>query len=221
MRDLLEKFENGVCLYENNPVFAKCVESLLRGGDIYRILESVIVMHSDLQQRYSALIQGGILKKEIVVKKVCERCGDSFDSVLMPEEQKICSECVENKYSADEEYYMGMELARAEIQKPCKNPRACPSRAVPSECSGMTMPYIKCGMKYFSYNPEDGFEIHATEAEAVSAAEASLQIWRDEAVSDGWSLDVDEICWGMIVGRIIEIKTGEFFDYQFEKDVCG
>lgn len=69
INEILTKFENGVELYQTNAVFATCVESLLRGGDVYKMLESVIVMHSEQQKRYKELIENGILRSEIVVTK--------------------------------------------------------------------------------------------------------------------------------------------------------
>ena len=50
---LLSKFDNGLELYQNNSVFATCIESLLRGGDIYKILEKVVEMQFKTQEKYS------------------------------------------------------------------------------------------------------------------------------------------------------------------------
>lgn len=69
INDILAKFENGVELYETNAVFANCIESLLMGGDVYKILESIIVIHSEQQKRYKELIKSGTLRTEIVVTK--------------------------------------------------------------------------------------------------------------------------------------------------------
>lgn len=53
-------------------------------------------------------------------------------------------------------------------------------------------------MKYFSYDPYEGFEFHATEEAAKAAADKSLDFHKHEAPDEGWSEDVDQICWGEI-----------------------
>jgi hypothetical protein len=69
INEILAKFENGVELYETSAVFANCVESLLRGGDVYKMLESIIVMNSKLLKDYKQLIESGVLRTEIVITK--------------------------------------------------------------------------------------------------------------------------------------------------------
>ena len=66
---LLSKFNNGLELYQTNAVFANCIEHLLRGGDIYKIFEQIIVMQTNTQNKYSELIKSGVLKQEIIVSK--------------------------------------------------------------------------------------------------------------------------------------------------------
>lgn len=51
------------------------------------------------------------------------------------------------------------------------------------------------GHSWFSYDPGDGFEIHATEAEARSRAEKVLEFYRGEA-AEGWDEEVVGVCWG-------------------------
>jgi len=58
-------------------------------------------------------------------------------------------------------------------------------------------------MKYFSYDPEEGFELHKTEDEAKKAAECALDYERGEA-SEGWADYVDQICWGELKQRVVE-----------------
>ena len=48
---LLSKFDNGLELYQNNAFFANCIEHLLRGGDIYKIFEQVLVMQTKTQEK--------------------------------------------------------------------------------------------------------------------------------------------------------------------------
>lgn len=66
---LLSKFDNGIELYQADPVFANCIEHLLRGGDIYKIFEQIIIMRLDQQKRYHELISSGKIRTEIVVSK--------------------------------------------------------------------------------------------------------------------------------------------------------
>ena len=66
---LLSKFDNGLELYQNNAVFANCIEHLLRGGDIYKIFEQIIVMQTKTQEKLSELIKSGTLRQEIIVSK--------------------------------------------------------------------------------------------------------------------------------------------------------
>jgi len=64
---LLLKFDNGLELYQNNPVFANCIEHLLRGGDIYKIFEQIIVMQQEQQKCFSEIISSGTIRQEIIV----------------------------------------------------------------------------------------------------------------------------------------------------------
>lgn len=58
-------------------------------------------------------------------------------------------------------------------------------------------------MKFFSYDPDDGFELHATEDEAKARAQAAIDLYRDDA-ADGWPEEVDGVCWGALQQRAIE-----------------
>lgn len=66
---LLSKFDNGLELYQNNALFATCIESLLRGGDIYKIFEKVVEMQFKTQEKLIELISSGVLRQEILVSK--------------------------------------------------------------------------------------------------------------------------------------------------------
>jgi hypothetical protein len=66
---LLSKFDNGFELYQNNAVFVNCIEHLLRGGDIYKIFEQVVVMQDKTQEKLTELISSGVLRQEIIVSK--------------------------------------------------------------------------------------------------------------------------------------------------------
>ncbi|QAR48334.1 hypothetical protein EQG67_07290 [Kosakonia cowanii] len=65
---------------------------------------------------------------------------------------------------------------------------------------------LKSGASYFSYGSEHYFEYHKTAEEAVEAAEAAIDDYRGDAC-DGWSEEVDSICWGVIMQS--STKVGE------------
>ena len=66
---ILLKFDNGLELYQNNAIFHNCIEHLIRGGDIYKIFEQIIVMQINTQNKLSELIESGVLRQEIIVSK--------------------------------------------------------------------------------------------------------------------------------------------------------
>jgi hypothetical protein len=72
---LISKFDNGLELYQNNAVFANCIEHLLRGGDIYKMLEQVVVMQDKTQEKLTELLSSGALRQEIIISK------DKFDEL--------------------------------------------------------------------------------------------------------------------------------------------
>lgn len=51
--------------------------------------------------------------------------------------------------------------------------------------------------RFFMYDPESGFETYETAEQAKSAAEDAIDWYRGEAV-DGWSDEVEQVCWGEI-----------------------
>jgi hypothetical protein len=62
-----------------------------------------------------------------------------------------------------------------------------------------------CSQKlWFAYDPGDGFEEYATEAEARAAAEKALEYYREDAPSDGWSEEATGVCYGKITGWTVE-----------------
>ncbi|EKY6769478.1 hypothetical protein QFI24_002337 [Escherichia coli] len=65
---------------------------------------------------------------------------------------------------------------------------------------------LKAGAMYFSYGSEFSFECHKTAEEAIAAAEAAIDDYRGDAC-DGWSEEVDSICWGIIMQS--STKVGE------------
>ncbi|EOT2395967.1 TPA: hypothetical protein ACIGSX_002625 [Escherichia coli] len=65
---------------------------------------------------------------------------------------------------------------------------------------------LKAGHSYFSYGSEHNFEWHKTAEEAIESAEAAIDDYRGDAC-DGWSEEVDSICWGIIMQS--STKVGE------------
>ncbi|HIB9998904.1 TPA: hypothetical protein ACWZJC_003223 [Escherichia coli] len=65
---------------------------------------------------------------------------------------------------------------------------------------------LKAGAMYFSYGSEFSFECHKTAEEAIAAVEAAIDDYRGDAC-DGWSEEVESICWGVIIQQAT--KVGE------------
>lgn len=65
---------------------------------------------------------------------------------------------------------------------------------------------LKSGIGFFSYGSEHGFEQYKTAQEAIEAAEAAIDDYRGDAC-DGWSEEVDSICWGIVLQS--STKVGE------------
>ncbi|MBV5079182.1 ead/Ea22-like family protein [Escherichia coli] len=63
---------------------------------------------------------------------------------------------------------------------------------------------LKAGAMYFSYSSEFSFECHKTAEEAIAAAEAAIDDYRGDAC-DGWSEEVESICWGVIIQQATKI----------------
>lgn len=59
--------------------------------------------------------------------------------------------------------------------------------------------------KWFHMEP-DGFDFHDSAEEAKAKAEESLQYFADEAASDGWSDEVERICWGEVKEVVTEVS---------------
>lgn len=58
---------------------------------------------------------------------------------------------------------------------------------------------------WFAYDYEDGADFYSTEGEARARVEELLEVERDGAV-DGWNPDIESICWGRVVGRIVQTR---------------
>lgn len=56
------------------------------------------------------------------------------------------------------------------------------------------------GRTYFSYGVDSGYEEHSTAEKAQEAAEADIDDYRGDAC-DGWSDEVDQVVWGVVIER--------------------
>lgn len=70
--------------------------------------------------------------------------------------------------------------------------------------------------KYFAYHPDAGFYTYPTAELAKEDAELWIEEYR-EAADDGWSEDVENICWGEIKQQATEIKTGAMIMFDGEE----
>jgi len=64
-------------------------------------------------------------------------------------------------------------------------------------------------MKFFSYVPEEGFQLHKTAGEARERAQEALDADRETAGEDGWGENVTDTCWGEVRGRVVEVSRQE------------
>lgn len=49
--------------------------------------------------------------------------------------------------------------------------------------------------RYFSYDPDGGFELHDTAELAQAEADEAIDYYRQHA-DEGWSENVSQVCWG-------------------------
>lgn len=80
-------------------------------------------------------------------------------------------------------------------------------------------------MKFFSYDPEDGFDLHKTKQEAMDRARACMAEHQDMAADDGWHEGINEVCWGEVRQAAVEFnrredKSGRF-DYLCDWRLCS
>lgn len=61
---------------------------------------------------------------------------------------------------------------------------------------------------YFSHDPENGVQFHATLNEARSAAETCIDEYRD-ACDPEWPEDVERVCFGIVLSRATEVVIRE------------
>jgi hypothetical protein len=63
-------------------------------------------------------------------------------------------------------------------------------------------------MKFFSYDPDDGFLLHETEQKAKQHAQKLIDSYRDDA-PEGWPDEVEEACWGELRQQAVEIPIDD------------
>ncbi|QDP52626.1 MAG: hypothetical protein Tp185DCM00d2C31949991_11 [Prokaryotic dsDNA virus sp.] len=73
-------------------------------------------------------------------------------------------------------------------------------------------------MKYFSYDSDSGFETHNTKGEAIKAASDMIDYYRDNA-SEGWSDEVDSVCWGVISQESVQSEPIEVTE-EIRSEIC-
>jgi hypothetical protein len=74
-------------------------------------------------------------------------------------------------------------------------------------------------IRYFDYDHMDGISFHKTADEARSEAEATLEEEADNAADDGWSENVDDICWGVVLGSAERTSCEKSDDGRFDEIV--
>lgn len=60
--------------------------------------------------------------------------------------------------------------------------------------------------RWFSYDPDTGFDVHDTEQAAQLAAEECIEYYREQA-GDGWNENVESICWGVISQEAVRVSS--------------
>ena len=102
------------------------------------------------------------------------------------------------------------------MQKQSDLPKTAPNEAL-NDCWYKTRK-ANTMKKFFSFDPDDGFETHDTEAEAKARALGAIDLCRDNAgdPDTGWPESVDGICWGEIRQRTVERDTTAETGQDFE-----
>lgn len=62
--------------------------------------------------------------------------------------------------------------------------------------------------KYFVYSSDNGFSLFATAEEAEAMAEELIAEYREDAYDDGWSEDVESVCWGEVSQNAVMVLLG-------------
>lgn len=77
---------------------------------------------------------------------------------------------------------------------------------------------------HFAYDPNDRFTTYPSAAQAEAACKAAFASYQAEASNEGWSEDVDQLCWGAILHRAgltksidrppVDVLDGDGFDAE-------
>ena len=67
---------------------------------------------------------------------------------------------------------------------------------------------------YFSYDYDNGFLLHESDALAREHIEYVLECDRGDVSYDGWCEDIEECCIGVITHKVKEHKEGEYYDFK-------
>ena len=60
---------------------------------------------------------------------------------------------------------------------------------------------------FFSYDENQGFRYHNTEEAAKSRAEGYLESYSEDASTEGWSDEVDSVCWGEVTQSATKVNV--------------
>lgn len=80
--------------------------------------------------------------------------------------------------------------------------------------------FVPSGAKYFAYDQEVGFDLYDTANEAKKAAQESIDEYRSEA-AEGWNEAVENVCWGVVLGKTREIEVHDGYDGSAGLAGCG
>ncbi|MEG0209079.1 MULTISPECIES: hypothetical protein [Gammaproteobacteria] len=61
---------------------------------------------------------------------------------------------------------------------------------------------------FFGYDPDSGFNLFKTEAEAKSFAQDAIDYYKGESC-DGWDEQVDQVCWGKVMQETVMTNKRE------------
>jgi hypothetical protein len=101
INEILSKFDNGLELYQNNAMFANCVEHLLRGGDVYKILEQIIIIQQKQQKEIEEIMSSVKIRLEKVAScdffdELIKEC--KHDSIKREDGLDECLDCGARNY---------------------------------------------------------------------------------------------------------------------------
>jgi len=71
---------------------------------------------------------------------------------------------------------------------------------------------------YFVWDDNTGFDLYGSEEEARKVAQETLDEYTAEA-GDGWAEEATNLCWGKLVGRVVETKRMSWEDHLREQGV--